>query len=255
MSISFLNDDGVINTIRNISTIQRSLLMTRKKTSDSEAVGLVQDEIAYPIISEKMRVQIGSLAQKLTDLDKNISKSQAAVQNINKLEEQLVDLREITEGATESIESDHENLNKYQQKTSEIAASFNEILQSSLYANEKLFDGSEKAISRVDNLELPEIKSPQDAIEALKQIDKSFMHLSNIQTEVSNNIQNYNLSFQSSLEHNFDNLVTDQTEIESPQNAREYIKYINLLVQYEQGDPDRAYNPLRTDEVFGLLSQ
>ena len=139
MGISFLNDEGVINTIRNISTIQRSLLMTRKKTINSDSREPVRDEGSYSIQSERMRKQIGALAQKLTDLDKDISKSKLAVQKISELEDQLIDLREITEGATESVSADDETLEKYRQGTTEIAGSFNEILQNAIYANEKLF--------------------------------------------------------------------------------------------------------------------
>lgn len=254
MGISFLNDEGVINTIRNISTIQRSLLMTRKKSTSSTGPTRAQDDSAYPIISEKMRKQIGALAQKLTDLDKNISKSKLAVQKISELEDQLIDLREITEGATESVSADDQTLEKYRQSTAEIAGSFNDILQNAIYANEKLFDGSDKAVSQVEDLELPEIKSPQDAVEALNRIDNSFHALSSLQKELTDNIINYRLSFQSNLEHTFDGMVAESSDIESPQNARENIRYINLLVKYEQGDPKQAYNTIVTDDVYGLLS-
>ena len=254
MGISFLNDEGVINTIRNISTMQRSLLMTRKKTINSDSREPVRDEGSYPIQSERMRKQIGALAQKLTDLDKDISKSKLAVQKISELEDQLIDLREITEGATESVSADDETLEKYRQGTAEIAGSFNDILQSAIYANEKLFDGSDKAVSQVDDLQMPEIKSPQDAVEALNRIDNSFKQLSNLQQELTESINSYNLSFQSNLEHTFDNMAADNSNIESSQNANEYIQYINLLVQYKQGDPRQVYNTIRNDEVFGLLS-
>jgi flagellin len=254
MGISFMNNVGVINTIRNISTIQRSLLKTGSKLSSGLRINTAADDPAGLVISERMRAQIGSIAQELANLDNNINMSNTADQAITGLEDKLIELRELALGAANSAAGDAGTLRAYQDASDNLVSSFNMARDSSSFGNRKLLDGSEGSVADIEKLDQIDLSSPEKAVEAVEYIDEAIKKVTDTHVQVGANTKNYMASFRSNLEVSQNNLMAAESAIRDTDYALEQTNFIKLLLRQKTAMGVLAQGNLQATSVFGLLS-
>lgn len=254
MGITALNNVGVLNTIRNISTIQRSLFKTSQKLSSGLRINSADDDPAGLVISEKMRAQIGSIAQELSNLDNSINKSNVADQALSSLEDQLVELRELALGAAESATNDENTQAAYQNAAENVVASYNRIIEDSAFGKQRLLDGSEGAVTDVRALEEIDISSPEKAAEAVELIDEALSNVTGKHIEVGATTKNYMTSFRNSLEVSQNNLIASESAIRDTDYAREQTEFLGFMIRQQAGIAVLAQGNLQPQAVFGLLS-
>lgn len=254
MGISFMNNVGVLNTIRNISTIQRSLLKTGSKLSSGLRINTAADDPAGLVISERMRAQIGSIAQELANLDNNINMSNTADQAITGLEDKLIELRELALGAANSAAGDASTLKAYQAASDNLVSSFNMARDSSSFGNRKLLDGSEGSVADIEKLDQIDLYSPEKAVEAVEYIDEAIKKVTDTHGQVGANTKNYMASFRSNLEVSQNNLIAAESAIRDTDYALEQTNFINLLLRQKTAMGVLAQGNLQAASVFGLLS-
>ncbi len=254
MGISLLNSVGVINTIRNISTIQRSLMKTGKKLSSGLKINQASDGPASLVISERMRAQIGSIAQELTNLDNNINMSNVADQAMTGLEDQLIELRELAIGAANSATNDDSTLSAYQGAADNVVSSYNRVVDETSFGTQKLLDGSEGSVTSVDKLQDIDLSTPEKAAQAVEMIDEELGKLSSGHIQVGANTSTYMESFRNNLEVTHNNMIAAESTIRDTDYAVEQSNLINLLIQQKSGVAMLAQGNLQAEAVFGLLS-
>ena len=254
MGISIMNNVGVMNTIRNISTIQRSLYKAGSKLSSGLKINQASDDPAGLVISERMRAQIGSIAQELANLDNNINMSNTADQAMTGLESKLVELRELALGAADSAGNDANTSAAYQDAAQNVVSSYNRIVETSSFGSQKLLDGSEGSVANVDKLADIDLSSPEKAAETVERIDDALNELSQKHVEVGANTQNYMVSFRNNLEVSQNNLVAAESAIRDTDYAIQQTNFINLLLQEKSGMAVLAQGNLQASTVFGLMS-
>jgi flagellin len=254
MGISILNNVGIMGTVRNISTMQRSLLKTGSKLSSGLRINQASDDPAGLVISERMRAQIGSIAQELTNLDNNINKSNAADQMMAGLEDKLVELREMAIGAADSASNDSNTLQAYQQAADNAVGAYNRVIESSNYGSQTLLDGSEGSVTDLQSLEGIDLSSPEKAAESIEKIDAALSDLNAKHIEVGSNTANYMESFRSNLEIAQNNMVAAESAIRDTDYALEKANMMSLLIKEQAGLALLAQGNLNAKSVFGLLT-
>ncbi len=255
MGISALNNVGVLNTIRNISTIQRSLYKTSQKLSSGLRINSADDDPAGLVISEKMRAQIGSIAQELSNLDNSINKSNVADQALSSIEDQLVELRELALGAADSASNDDNTQAAYQSAAENVVTSYSRIIEDSSFGTQKLLDGSEGAVAHIKALEGIDLSSPEKAAESVERIDAALSDVTGKHIEVGANTKNYMASFRDSLEVTQNNMIASESAIRDTDYAAEQTQFLALLLQQKAGMAVLAQGNLQPQAVFGLLSE
>jgi len=253
MGIPYLNSLGVINTIRNISTMQRSLYKTGRKLPSGLRTNSAADDPAGLVISERMRAQIGTIAQELANLDNNINKSGLADQAMTSLEDKLVELRELAIGAADSASNDRNTLRAYQDAANDVVLSYNRVIESASFGSQKLLDGSEGSMADLRALDEIDLSSPDKAAEAVEKIDQALSKLSEKHVELGANTQRDLVSFRNSLEITQNNMISSESAIRDTDYAKEQTMYINLLIRQKAGMAVLAQGNLRSQGVFGLL--
>jgi flagellin len=254
MGISILNNVGIMGTVRNISTMQRSLLKTGSKLSSGLRINQASDDPAGLVISERMRAQIGSIAQELTNLDNNINKSNAADQMMTGLEDKLVELREMAIGAADSASNDSNTLQAYQQTADNAVGAYNRVIETSNYGSQTLLDGSEGSVTDLQKLENIDLSSPEKAAESIEKIDAALSDLNAKHIEVGANTANYMESFRSNLEIAQNNMVAAESAIRDTDYALEKANMMSLLIKEQAGIALLAQGNLNAKSVFGLLT-
>jgi len=254
MGISLLNNIGVINTIRNISTIQRSLLKTGKKLSSGLKINQASDGPASLVISERMRAQIGSIAQELTNLDNSINMSNVADQAMTGLEDQLIELRELAIGAANSATNDENTLTAYQDAADNVVSSYNKVIDETSFGSQKLLNGSEGSVTDVAQLQEIDLSTPEKAAEAVELIDEELGNLSSKHIQVGSNTSVYMETFRNNLEVTHNNMVAAESSIRDTDYALEQTRMINLLLQEKSSIAMLAQGNMQAESVFGLLS-
>jgi flagellin len=254
MGISILNNVGIMGTVRNISTMQRSLLKTGSKLSSGLRINQASDDPAGLVISERMRAQIGSIAQELTNLDNNINKSNTADQMMTGLEDKLVELREMAIGAADSASNDSNTLQAYQQTAKNAVGAYNRVIETSNYGSQTLLDGSEGSVTDLQKLENIDLSSPEKAAESIEKIDAALSDLNAKHIEVGANTANYMESFRSNLEIAQNNMVAAESAIRDTDYALEKANMMSLLIKEQAGIALLAQGNLNAKSVFGLLT-
>ena len=102
MSIMINSNLAGMNTVRNISLIQRSISRTMQRLSSGLEINQASDGPAGLVISEQMRSQIGSLTQQIKNLEFNLNKNNAADSAISELRDKLSEIRSIAMSAADA---------------------------------------------------------------------------------------------------------------------------------------------------------
>jgi len=253
MSISFLQDSGTIKTIQNISTIQRSLYQTRKKQSNSEDIEISDDSFSSTF-SDKMRTQIGSIAQGLTNLDKTKNMIGQTDKSFSELEDQLVEMREVAMDATGSVSTDSLLISSHQENISEAVKFYNQTLSSSSLDKQKLLEDSESVAVRIDEIDEINLSSKEHAVDAVAKIDFALNKLTTTHGEVNNNLQDYIDTSLSNLHNVYSDMVNSESGIQNSNTALEQVVKINSMLNQKQEILASAHNPINGADVFGLIS-
>jgi flagellin len=254
MGISILNNVGIMGTVRNISTMQRSLLKTGAKLSSGLRINQASDDPAGLVISERMRSQIGSIAQELTNLDNSINKSNATDQIMAGMEDKLVELREMAIGAADTASNDSNTLQAYEQVADNVVSSYNRIIETSTYGSQKLLNGTEGSVTDLQKLEDIDLSTPEKATESIEKIDAALSDLNTKHIEVGANTANYMESFRSNLEIANNNMAAAESAIRDTDYALEKANMMSLLIKEQAGIALLAQGNLNAKSVFGLLT-
>jgi len=254
MSVSLFGTEYVKNTLRNISTIQRSLLKTSRRLSSGQRINTADDDPAGLVISEKMRAQIASIAQELSSLDNSINMSNVADQAMTTLTDQLIDLRELAVGAANSAFNDDTTAEAYQNAANEVVATFNNITETTSFAGKKLLDGSESALINVGKLEDIDFSSADNANESIEQIDSVLSELSENHIELGASTK-YNIeSFRTNVVTTQNNLISSESTIRDADFALENSNYINFLIRENIAMAVLAQGNILPRSAFGVIN-
>jgi flagellin len=245
---------GSLNTVRNLSTMQRSVNKTMSKMSSGLAINTAADDPAGLVISEKMRSQIGSIAQQITNLDNLIDKNRTADSYIMKMEEQLIDVREIAVAAASSGSVDDSMAESYNDAVSSSVDTINSQIKNAAYGSKNLLDGSEGSVAKVTELRQFDISKPEQAEQAIEEIDRKLGEVHKIHGELGAKSARELQSMRDSLAVSSSNATASESQIRDGDAAKQQTALVSQMLRLNTGTATLAHGKLLSKSVLGLLS-
>ena len=253
MSIMISSGYAGMNTVRNISLIQRSISRTAQHLTSGLEINQASDGPAGLVISEQMRSQIGSLTQNIKNLEFNLNKNNAADSAISELRDKLTGIREVALAAVDASAITPEAGKAYQTQINDLVATYNQQLSSAEYAGQKLFDSSSGPAARVAPLPEFTVAYPEDAEETIRKIDNEMSSLSRAAEAVGAKSKNDYQSTVRSLEVASQDMTASESQIRDTDYAADQAVYLKFQLQLQADMAATSLGSLSSDSVFKLL--
>jgi len=253
VSITISSNYAGMNTVRNISLIQRSISRTAQHFTSGLELDQASDEPAALEISEQMRSQIGTLTQHIRNLEFNLNKNHAADSAISELRDKLAEIRGVAVAAADEYAATPETGKAHQTQINDLVATYNQQLSSAEYAGQKLFDSSSGPTSRLAPLPEYTVGYPEEAEAAVRKIDREMASLNLAAEAVGAQSKNDYRSTVHSLETASQDVTASESPIRDTNYAENQAIYLKLQLQLEADLAATSLGSLSSESVFKLL--
>ncbi len=242
-----------INTVRNLSLIQRSLSKTMQKLAAGERVDTVADGPAELVISEQMRAQIGSLTEQIKGLEFRLNRNAAAEKAVDELGQVARDMKQVVRTATDETENTPETGKVFQEQIAGLVSKFNSLRDEAAYGSQRLLNGSAGSVVAIPKMKEIEISTPEQARDAIADVD----HMTRLVDESKLQIEEktrgeYEMTMRN-LEVASQNMTAAESSIYDKDFASEQAQQLRSIVQLNAASAASAQGPLTSDTVFKLL--
>ena len=249
-----------MNTVRNISLIQRSISKTSHRVPPAqdeidENSALVEtpeppNEMA---ISQQMRSQIGSLTDSLRSLEFKMGRNEAAVGAIGGLIEKAKEMREVAVEAAGEVVVNAERGKAFQASFDAVVSEYNDMLAQASFSGKKLLDGSSDAAANLRPVAQLDVSSAESAKDAVKDVDRELRSLkealvsseAKTQSEYEATVRKFEVASQ--------NLSAAGSQVRDRESAAEQAQFMKLVVQEHSDLAAAAQGQMSSDTVFKLL--
>lgn len=255
MGLSINTNTGSLNTVRNLSMMQRSIKKTAAKLSSGKRINRAADDPAGLVISEQMRAQIGSIAQKITNLDNAINRNQTADSFLMQIEENLLEMRELAVAAASSGNVDEGMVESYEGALYDSVEALNGIAESAAFGTKKLLDGSEGSIANLKSTEAFDLSTAESAEAAIETIDQKLAQVHAVHGELGATTALEYESMRSSLEISHNNLVESESTVRDADMAREQTTFLAQMMRIKGSTAMLAQGNLVSKAVYGLVTE
>ncbi len=242
-----------IETVRNLSLLQRSLTRSMQKLASGQQINTAADGPAELVISEKMRAQIGTLTEQVRGLEFRLNRNQAADAAVGELQSKLGELRDLAIAASDEVANTPDVSKVFQQQFDDLVNSYNEQRNGAEYSGFKLLDGSEGAVTNVRQMPSMEVGTPADANRAMIEVDLIMRKVEESRQEIGARQQLEYESTMRSLEVASQNLTAAEASIRDTDYAGEQAQLLRQLVQTNVSVAAMAQGQMNSDTVFKLL--
>jgi flagellin len=253
VNISISSNYAGMNTVRNISLIQRSISRTAQHLASGLEINQASDEPAGLEISEQMRSQIGSLTQQIKNLEFNLNKNNAADSAISELRDKLAEIRGVAVAAADTYVATPETGKAYQTQIDNLVATYNQQLSSAEYAGQKLLGGTSGPASRLEPLPEFTVAYPEEAEATVRKIDGKMASLNLAAEAVGAQSKMDYRSTVSSLEMASQNMAAAESQIRDTDYAQNQTDYLKLQMQLQADVAATSLGSLSSEVVFKLL--
>jgi len=254
MGLTINTNTGSMNTVRNLSMMQRALNKTMDKLSSGQKINSAADNPAGLVISEQMRAQIGSIAQKVVNLDTVINKNNTADSALMQMEDNLLEMRDMAVAATSTGSADENMVEAYENAMNNSVDSFNKVVEESSFGNTKLLDGSEGSVADIKLVEEFDLTDSAKAEEAIATIDGKLAEIQKVHGELGATTTHELASMRSSLEISHNNLVAAESNIRDTDMAKEQTNFVSQLLRLQSSTAMLAQGNQLSQAVFGLIT-
>lgn len=246
-----------MNTVRNISLIQRSLSKTMRRVPPAV------DENDIPVepapapsevaISQQMRSQIGSLTDNLRTLETRLNRNHAASGAISELIDATRELRKVAAEAAAEVMVNAETSKAFQNSFDALAAKYNDKLDQASFEGKKLLDGSDDAAANIRPLPQLDVSTAESARDAVAEIDYGLrtLHEAKIATETQSR-KEYEATTRR-FEVASQNLSATGSQVRDSESASDQAEYLKSIVRENASLAASAQGQMTSDTVFKLL--
>jgi len=231
----------------------RRLFSSMEKLASGLAINRASDGPAMLIISEQLRAQIASLDREIENLSMQEYKYEYASSSAMQLREKLTEMRSLAIGAANEGGNDETSQAAYDNAAQDIAASYNEAVDSAEYNGKKLFDGSADALTSISPLQGIDLSSAEGAVASVEKIDAAIAEVDQAQIEFGSSIRHEFQSQQASLAITRQNLIASESQIRDVDWAMEFSRFMAEQIQFRAGMALMAQAQLSSRMVLGLL--
>ena len=224
-----------------------------QKLASGYSLNSAADGPAKLIISEQFRSQIASLNQEIESTSALIGKYTSASSTIMGMRSQLTELRSLAIGAANEGFNSEDAQQAYVDSANNLIEAYNYTAENSEYNGAKLFDGTEKSLGIINNLEGIDLSTAEKAIESIDYIDRAISDLDNLQIDIGST-QRYELqSHQVSLEITRENLIAAESNLRSTDIALEMSNFLTEQIKFQAGIALMSHHFLTSNSLLKLF--
>lgn len=249
-----------MNTVRNISLIQRSISKTMHRVPlppDENDENSVPVEAPKPpnemAISQQMRSQIGSLTDSLRSLEFKLGRNEAAVGAIGELVEKAKEMREVAVEAAGEVVVNAEHGKAFQAAFDAVVGEYNDKLAQASFSGKKLLDGSADAAANIRPAANLDVSSAESAREAVKEVDYQLRLLKEARATSETKTQREYEATVRKFEVASQNLSAAVSMVSDPESAAQQAQYMKSVVRENVSLAASAQGQMSSDTVFKLL--
>lgn len=206
------------------------------------------------IVSEKLRAQIGSLEQELSNINNVILKYDYADANLGQLRRILTEIRTDTIAAANTATLDPASQEAIQAGVDQLVESYNRIRNQAEFNGAQLLDGGDSAVADISELENIDVSSAQAVEVALEQIETAAAQVDAARGDLGAKIQHDLGSTKSSMEVTIQNLM-EARAARGDDFMKAFMDFIQSLRNLEIGIAVKAHADLNPRVIFDLLKQ
>lgn len=240
-----------MNTVRNISLIQRSISKTMSHLSASQESDAESEAPLELAVSEQLRSQIGSLTERIKKLELQVNRTKTAEGALSDLFERVKEMRNLAVEASDPVVNTPDNGKEFQSQFSRLSGQYNQAVQQASYEQNKLFDGSSESVANIQPLPDKDVSTADGAKETVRDLEDQLRILTeakidieiNSRSEYETTVQTFDIASQSPAE----------TAIHDGAAAAAEARTLKYMVQYNAEQAASAQGQLDSDTVFKLL--
>ncbi|MFQ5606591.1 MAG: flagellin [Candidatus Zixiibacteriota bacterium] len=204
------------------------------------------------VISEKLKAQIASLEQHLSNINGITSKFNTADASLGQLRRTLTEIRTQAFAASNTAALDPATEEAIQVGVDQLVESFNMTLRQATFNGANLLDGGQRALADIAELESVDLSSPDAISASIQKIDKLAQEIDTIRIEHGSMIKHELGSAKSSMEIGIENLIAAQAS-RRKDFMEVFAEFIRFLRQMEIGAAVRAHADLSQRRIYDLL--
>jgi len=244
---------GSLSSVALIRTNEQLFKAFKTATASLYGAGpLAAVDPAGLIISEKLRAQIGSLEQELSNINGVILKYDYADAILGQLRRTLTEIRTDAIAAANTATLDPASQEAIQSGVDRRVESFNFIRTQAEFNGAQLLDGGERAVADISELEHIDVSSAQAVEAALEKIDTAIAQVDAARGDLGAAIKHDLGSTKSSMEVTIQNLMEDRAA-RNDDFMKAFMEFIQYLRNLEIGIAVKAHADLSQSRVFDLL--
>jgi flagellin len=253
MSIIAGSNYAGINTVRNISLIQRSISRTAQHLTSGQETEQTFDEPAAWELSEQMRSQIGSLTQHIKNLEFNLNKNSAVASAISGLHEKLTGIRDAALEAANVNVVTPESGKAFQAQMNNLVEAYNQQLTSAEYDGQSIFENSSGPAGRISPLPELAVAYPEDANAAVYMIDNELASLKLAADATETQSKKDYRSTVRSLEVASQNMAAAESQIYDADSAENQADFLKIQMRLQADEAASSLGSLSSETVFKLM--
>jgi len=223
------------------------------KLSSGSEINSAADDPSGLVISEQMRSQIGSIAQKIVNLDTLLDKNNTADSHLVEMEDALIEMREMAVAATSTGSVDDNMVSAYENALNDSASAFNKLADESVFGRQKLFDGSEGSVANIADLESFDLSDPEAAENAVSLIDEKLAEIQGIHGQLGARSAHELQAMRDNLAVTHSNLTAAESNIRDADIALMQSQFVSQKLRMQGATALLAQGHLLSKSVFGLL--
>ncbi len=254
MSLRINYVSGSDNGLRALNSSYRSLMKSMQKLSTGLRINQASDNPAGLVISERMRSQIASLNQKISNTSLTIKKYETADSAVGQLRSVLTDVRTMALGAANSGFNDSSVQSAYNQAAGDAVSTYNRMINDASFNNANLLDGSEGSLADVSQLSGIDLSSPEQAKQSLEAIDQAMAELDATQVSIGSTQKNELERSRSNMEITVQNLTAAESTIRDTDIPFEIAVMLRNQIQIQAGMSMLAHANFEQRSVLKLFS-
>ncbi len=233
MSLKINTNNVASEIFTNASMRSNVLSKLMNKLSSGLAINSAADDPAGLVISEQMKSRIASLNVEIENITTTINKYETASSSAMQLRGILTEARSLAVAAANGAVNDPAITEAYQAEADRLVDTYNRIVETSSFGNQKLFDGSEGSITTVAELASLDLSSLTTAEEEIAYIDEEIARLDSEIVNIGATQKNDLESRRRNLEIEAQNLQAAQSQIADTDYASTYANFVKNSILLE----------------------
>ncbi|UCD16975.1 MAG: hypothetical protein JSV44_11055 [Candidatus Zixiibacteriota bacterium] len=252
--MNICNNLRAINLVREIGLSVNLMNRSMERLASGLRINRASDDPAGLVISEQMRSRIASLNQEIENTTVTLNKYRTADSAALQLRHSLTELRSYAVAAANSGANDAAVRQAYQTAAENMVSSYNSLIETTSFGNQKLLDGSEGSVAEIEKLNDLDFSDPESIEQAITEIDQKAEQLDSTLISLGSKQKNELERNLSTMRIEVQNLAAAESQIRDTDFVSEYAAFMRNSLMLQAGVALMAHANLPSYTVLSLLN-